>query len=710
MSQRLSKERKDAKTKDYMKQDLLVGSLLGSYRIKSLIGRGGMGVVYLAEHVHLGRDVALKVVAPDLAENEGFRDRFIREYRLAAAMDHPYIIPVYDAGEVDGLLFIVMRYVQGTDLKAVIKQERQLDVGRALSIAEQMASALDAAHSWGLVHRDVKPANILIAHKADLGAPDRCWLTDFGLVKHTSSASAITGTGQFVGTLNYISPEQIKGEPLDGRADLYSLGCVLFECLTGRIPFSKENDAALIYSHLAERPPSISALRPDLPAQFDAVIARAMGKDKEERYPTCTAFVQAARVELGTAGTQPGLMAPPFPQTGAGDPGSSPSAPAPTASTITPARGWVSPEWAAPAGEETIAPTGSTPAGAETMTPEAPSAQGSGERSASQWSSPAWKQDEEAPKGRAGIRALVAAVVAAAVIAAGLFLIPRVFAGPGPCPSGDAGRPGVTELRDTRIAFVSDRDGNDEIYVIDPDGKGLKRLTRNSVADRSPAWSPDGRRIAFVSGPVGAGHIFVMDCDGSEATRLNLGVVSQDSPAWSPDGESIAFVGGPGGDADVFIMNADGSGTRNLTKTPGVTESDPTWSPDGMNVAFVRRNEGNPEIFLMAASGEEEATVVPRQSGSNVQPAWRGASIVFSSNVSGNSDVYVMSPDGTGRRNLTLNVADDVSPEWAPDGTKVVFETTRDGNPEIYVMGSDGSAQVNLTNNEARDSSPSWST
>jgi len=278
--------------------DARIGSELAGYRIETAIGRGGMGVVYRAEQLRLGRKVALKLLAPELAENEGFRARFEHESRLAAALDHPNIVPLYEAGEAEGLLFISMRYVEGTDLRALLSRQGRLEPERALAIAGQVASALDAAHARGLVHRDVKPGNILIA--ADVGADgsEHCYLTDFGLTKDTSSPVELTATGTFVGTIDYIAPEQIEGAKPDGRGDQYALACVLFECLTGHPPFPRDQEIVVMWAHLQDDPPTVTAERSELPAAIDGVIARAMAKAPHERFPTCAAMVAAARAAL----------------------------------------------------------------------------------------------------------------------------------------------------------------------------------------------------------------------------------------------------------------------------------------------------------------------------------------------------------------------------------------------------------------------------
>jgi serine/threonine protein kinase len=268
------------------------------YRIVRQLGEGGMGVVLLARDEALGRQVALKLLSPRFADDVQFRARFVRESRLAAAIDHPNIIPIFEAGEANGQLFIAMRYVAGTDLRELLLTDGALLPSRAIAIGEQVARALDAAHNAGVVHRDVKPGNVMI--DASEGR-EHCYLTDFGLTKNMSSSSGYTETGQFVGTLNYMAPEQIEGRKVDARADQYALACVLFECLAGVPPFRRDSDVAMMFAHLHEPPPSICAMRHGLPSGVDAVLARALAKAPADRYASCCAMIGELRSALAGA-------------------------------------------------------------------------------------------------------------------------------------------------------------------------------------------------------------------------------------------------------------------------------------------------------------------------------------------------------------------------------------------------------------------------
>lgn len=280
---------------------------LASYRIERLLGRGGMGEVYLAEDLRLKRRVALKVLSARFAADETFREGFLSESELAASLDHPNIVPIYEAGEAEGSLFIAMRYVEGTDLKARLRRG-PLSSAQAIDLLSQVASALDLAHRRGLVHRDVKPSNVLVAPGATPEGKDHAYLADFGLTKRLTDQGSRSDDGQLMGTIDYCAPEQITGDEIDGRADVYSLGCLLVECLTGEPPFQGRSDIAVLFSHLEEAPPRVSERRPELPSATDPVIAKALAKDPDDRYQTCQNLVSEARRALGLMPTKRRLL------------------------------------------------------------------------------------------------------------------------------------------------------------------------------------------------------------------------------------------------------------------------------------------------------------------------------------------------------------------------------------------------------------------
>jgi serine/threonine-protein kinase len=273
------------------------GSLLAGYRIESRIGSGGMAVVFRARDERLGRSIALKVMAPQWVQDEEFRRRFVAESRAAARVDDPHIIPVYAAGAADGVLFIAMRLVMGTDLRGVLRREGPLPPGRALELLSPVASALDAAHAAGLVHRDVKPGNILVDERP--GRPDHVYLADFGLSKGAAAEVSLTGAGNYLGTPDYSAPEQVQGHHVNGRTDQYALACVAFELLTGRTPYEREMPMAVLLAHVSEPPPSLSAWRPGLPMMADRVMARALAKRPQQRFASCRDFTDTLRQAFG---------------------------------------------------------------------------------------------------------------------------------------------------------------------------------------------------------------------------------------------------------------------------------------------------------------------------------------------------------------------------------------------------------------------------
>ncbi len=271
-----------------------VGHVLAGHRIDALIGEGGMGVVYRATHLQLRRTVALKVLPPSLAADGDYRRRFEREAAIAASLEHPNVVPIYDAGHANGILYLSMRFVDGEDLGAVLRRDGPLSVERVCAVLGPVADALDAVHEAGLVHRDVKPGNILIARTSRTRGGGQVYLCDFGIAKGaTAAGNDITSAGQYIGTLQYSSPEQIEGKWMDGRSDQYGLACLVFRSLTGQVPYPRPETAGVLYAHLTAEPPRPSLHRRDLPPAVDAAVARAAAKQPDRRFPSCAAFIAA---------------------------------------------------------------------------------------------------------------------------------------------------------------------------------------------------------------------------------------------------------------------------------------------------------------------------------------------------------------------------------------------------------------------------------
>ncbi len=282
--------------------DLSAGDEFAGYRIERGLGRGGMGVLYLAIEPGLERHVALKLIAPEAAADEVFARRFAEESKIAASIEHPNVVPIYAAGEEDGIPFIAMRYVSGADLGKRLGREGRLEPAVAAALIAQVGNGLDAIHAAGLVHRDVKPANVLLGEAGD---EEHAYITDFGVARNVATESGLTQTGRFVGTLDYVAPEQISGGVVDARADVYALGCLLFKALTGEVPYPRDGEAARLYAHLNDPPPAPSLHATAVPMALDDVAVRAMSKAPEDRYPSAGDLGRAAVAAL--SGSSPDL-------------------------------------------------------------------------------------------------------------------------------------------------------------------------------------------------------------------------------------------------------------------------------------------------------------------------------------------------------------------------------------------------------------------
>jgi serine/threonine-protein kinase len=657
--------------------DPRVGTELAGFFIEHVLGRGGMGVVYVAEQLRYGRKVALKVLAPELTHDTLYRERFEQEWRTAARLDHPSIVPIFEAGEAEGVLYIAMRYVEGIDLQALIANEGRLPIERVLDVLAQVAGALDAAHTKGLVHRDVKPANILIASGAGI-AGEHAYLADFGVAKQSHTKSGLTQTGFFVGTVDYAAPEQIEGKPIDGRADLYALGCVLYQCLTGSRPFERESQVALISAHLFEAPPSLAEKRPELAAALDPVIAKAMAKKPDDRYATCSELVAAARAATGVGRQAPSTVG----------------------------------ERARPTvAEIPIPPTRD----AAPATVPAPAKGG-------------WSRRRLALVGGAALAAVVAIVVGVALGMGGggddqaASPQPAEPAGPsgettpsGSPPPGEPGSPAEPPSPPPPpppppapvLLFASERDGDYDVYASALDGTGRVRLTNHAAADGGPRWSPDGTRVAFISDRDGDFELYLMNADGSDVVQLTDDEVSEGRPSFSPDGTKLAFAAGAGDQAEIWTIGVDGSNLVQLTQN-GQQDAAPAWSPDGSQIAFSRNDGSDFEILVMGADGGGEVQLTDNAADDDA-PAWSpdGSSLAFGSDrQNGNYDIWTMQSDGSSPRRLATASREDGLPAYVADGSQIVFDSSRDGDFEIFVMDSDGTSQTQLTDDLTSDLEP----
>jgi YVTN family beta-propeller protein len=484
---------------------LTAGSMVAGYRLEDRIGVGGMAVVYRAHDVRLDRPVAVKLLAPALAGDAGFRRRFAGEALAAAAVEDPHILPVFEAGEAGGGLFIAMRYVAGGDVLSLVRRDGPLPLPRVAAVISPVAAALDAAHAAGLVHRDVRPANMLLDVRP--GRPDHVYLSDFGLGGGSLAAGGPTGSGHFIGTLDYMSPEQIEGRPADGRADQYALACAAFELLAGEPPFGRDQGLAVVAAHFSAPPPSVSARRPGLWAGVDWVLARALAKAPSDRYATCGEFAAALRAALSLPPYDAGSADGPPVRTPA-EPEVTPAAPpavtpAPPAVTLVPPQG--SPP-VPPQGSPPVPPQGSPPGPGPGDPPE----------QASRWRS-GWRVSVIAAAGAA----LVAAAISAAVI------------GLGPKPAGHRPTPAVPIAGPATAYVVCFGAG-----TVTPIDVATGRAGTAIQPGNSPwtvAITPDGK-TAYVAGYNG-GVTPVNLATGRVGTPIPVGG-GMDAIAITPDGRT----------------------------------------------------------------------------------------------------------------------------------------------------------------------------
>jgi serine/threonine-protein kinase len=670
-----------------------VGGEFAGYRIQRLIGRGGMSIVYRAESSRMGRVVALKVLASELAQDDAFRERFVRESKLAASLDHPNIVPIYDAGDEGGLLYIAMRYVKG-GLRTLLEHKGRLTVERTASVIAQIASALDAAHDLGLVHRDVKPANVLISFGSGIEEQDHVYLADFGLMKHAGSLSGPTATGQFVGTLDYMSPEQIQGMPVDRRTDVYALGCILYECLTGQVPFDRDSDAAVMWAHLKEEPPSIRERSRGVPRGIDGVIGTAMRKSPDDRFPTCMSLVAALRAEMRS-------------EVRTTDPRAATGGATVHRQRRTP-----------PAWERTGEVTSAAGAGGPQRAHVGPIAGEREEASAPDRPSTVTPRGGNGPSRRHWTATTVAGIALFAVGVLGWYALSR----PGDESSGTRSRASATTAaapeQRARLVFASDVLGVSHIYSCrlsaglschdGSAGSGAVQLTDATVPDEDPVSSSDGT-IAFVRGEQPA-EIYAMNGNGTGIERLTSNDIHEDDPSWSPDGRLLAFTRGT--PANIYVMSSQGGKERQLTDDLA-DDQDPVWSPDGTRIAFVRWQEGDVALYVVSRTGSGETRVTSDPATEMRHPTWSpsGDQITFTSDWTGNPEIYVMNIDGSGLTRLTQGAAtDDVGPSWSPDGTSIAFVRVSGDRRSVYVVDASGSSPARRLKLGLRGSfDPAWS-
>ncbi len=788
------------------------GTELAGYRIESVLGRGGMGVVYLAEDVRLQRKVALKLISPELADHPRFRERFLSESLQAASIDHPNIIPIYDAGEADGVLYIAMRYVEGTDLATLIRTRGKLEPAEAVAIASQVANALDCAHDHGLIHRDVKPGNVLLA--VDSGRPEsrHVYLCDFGLSKSGGSGQGASSTGQLLGTVDYIAPEVIQGAPADARSDLYSLACLLFECLTGSCPFSRNNEIATLWAHVQVPPPPLAASLPDAPERLSRAVSRGLSKAPDQRQASCGRLAE----EAAEAIRPPDVVAAP---------------------RSTRRASWILPAIAAVALAATLivvwlstrnqATTATPPANPPHVPPitahgvavyDAASGKfvsmvdtGGTPTQVVSGGGAVWVADVATPRliridpltastrtiplpgtataltyGGGRVWALlgesrqVVAIDPATGVAGNPRTVPHLCcSGPGAIaadsrhvwvavedtttPFDIATGRSAPPVGDTGSAAIIATPGeNGKTVLWSTDGwqtffrrnEGAVRTQRHGVTDsgtegrpgaivayRGSAWFVASAldavwRRSLVDGggketyqhidnptaiAAGAGHVWVLSSSTGVITRLDPNRVTAEPFATLPVHTSgLAVSNGKvwvstqpaaaadGGTTDLAYAAGGTLKVGQATLTGGKAADSPSWSPDGSRIAFQRVGR----IWTMASQG---SLAHPVTSGpGDATPAWSpdGRWIAFSSTRQGDSEIYVVHPDGSGVHAVTANDARDLAPHWSPDEATLAYvsDLASPGQLELWTVHDAGFGGVGA---RAQDSiqagGPIWS-
>lgn len=681
--------------------DPLIGSHIGPYRIVGFLGAGGMGVVYRAEST-AGATIALKLLAPELTRNPDFRDRFSREAQWH--LEHPNILPIYDSGDAGGHLYIAMHLVEGGDLKQLLAVERTLTPRRAVSIFEQVGAALDAAHAEGVVHRDVKPQNILLERRDE--GDEHAFLSDFGLVKRVAGQTSLTAASHLIGTAHYMAPELIQGDAIDGRSDVYGLGCVLFEALTGDVPYPMDEEVAVLWAHVHKPVPKATEKVPSLPEAVDEVLSKALAKDPSDRYLTAGDFIGAAAAALGHSKDKRvrplTLTSGPLRHSGPRQAGTGTSGPVAAASSTSASRGFVVGvaatialllggiafqsegvrEVAASAVERGRDVVDAVTGGSEMSSPRA-----RGKR----------RTNEPRRRRTGSLAAAIGAPARPSSAAAGDISAPtrtgpkrRSLPVVGPA-AADPDRRAIVfvSLVARRGGVAHPSDG--ALYAADPNGRNI-RLLYDEVGisdDYDPAYSPDGSRLAFTTGfrlailrLDGAGEVLTLPCPTAGWCR---------EPSWSPDGERLVFTASPDQYPPserwgLWVINADGSSPRPLYDGAH-PDVEPAWSPDGSWIAFRTGGASSTAIAAVRPDGSGFRMVVDSRHD-ETHPSWSpdAGRLAFERG----QKIYVLrEPHGDVTR---VTRGRDSEPVWSPSGRWIVFTRTTGSRVDIFKARSHGSS------------------
>ena len=687
----------------------MIGERIGEYEIIELIGEGGMAAVYKAHQPSVDRLVAIKVLPRQLSDDPAFIRRFQHEARVIAHLEHRSILPIYAYGEHERTPYIVMRLLEAGSLRMKLLKER-LSLATVARIIDQVGEALDYAHAHGVVHRDLKPSNILLDDNGN------AYLTDFGIAKMLGAASThVTGEG-VVGTPTYMSPEQCQGKPATPASDLYALGAILFELVTGQPPFNADTALAVMYMQVKEPVPSVQSIDPDLPALVDRVILKAMAKKPQARFSSGAALASSFRRAIGPAGVEAGRArmangtareqkrahvqeraatrheraerAAPvssLPRTlaivvavmiiavlaGLGVRAAlrgqqSGAALSPTLTGL-------------PAVTATDVPADSPPVAVPTLTPGIiiePTLPGSG---------------EVVPSGASPTPILLPTSQAQPT---GPVVVPVLNSGPG------------------RLTFTEGSTNSvSEIIVMNDDGTDRLAVTENDAYDGEPDFSPDGSQIAFESSRFGNIDILVMSISGENVRRLTDSPQEDRHPDWSPDSRVIVYESGFGSSSEIFAINADGSGEPVQLTTNGYGDRAPQFSPDGTLIAFMTERRGRWQIALMRFPGGEQVTLFDCPATDCRFPTWSpdGKLIAFNTiNAEGRVDaIYTLNP-ATGETRVVIEGGQNGRPVYNGDGTAIYFNRTVDNISGIYRFDLQTNQVMRITDPSTDVYAPDW--
>ncbi len=689
----------------------LTGQTIDRYHIVVQIGEGGMAVVYKAYDTRLEREVAIKIIRKEAFPPEALDrifKRFEREAKALARLSHPNIVKVHDYGEYEGSPYLVMEYHPGGTLKTMLGKPLDWKVVSKLLIP--VASALGYAHQQGILHRDVKPSNILITNQ---GEP---MLTDFGIAKmlDMNDGQTLTGTGLGVGTPEYMAPEQGLGKEVDARVDIYSLGVILYELVTGRKPYTADTPLAVLFKHMTDPLPRPSDLLPGLSKGIEKILIKTLAKDPINRYQDIESLVKEIESIETTQSNLSHLL---FPQKEKMRPrrieeitepiskhhrdskeGQISNSDPPTIDTmqvkfdsdkkgeslfdktkiikilalvfvllfllgIFIVKGWEYLQLSFSTTKTLSSNTLETTASIKVMRTQSLTQQNR-------------TNLEITPKNPITQHTTIPENTSSPT----LMEIP------------------VLDTTKCTIAYTTALDGNWDIYVMSVPGNDAIRFTSERSDDFAQTWSPDGKKLAFSTGSGRDYEIILMDIETGNQNQLSYSAGYDAEPSWSPDGSMIAYVHSLDQNPEIQIINLSNSFIDELTDNDNI-DSDPDWSPDSKRIAYESsRNNNDTDIYVMNFDGSNQMQLTDNDMD-NIDPSWSpdGKKIAYVSQSENSSEIYVMNSDGKNQIRLSQSDSGDFNPSWSPDGKKILFVSSRDGNNEIYIMNSDGTDQNRIT-------------